>query len=322
MRAFILNADAIETTTSLARVREAHAAEHVLWVDLGAPSDDAQVVLTDVLRIHPLAVEDVWADREMPKVEKFDDFLQIIVHSVHRGASVAKLELFELDILLGANFVVTHARDPKLLEAVAGDAARTARLLKRGPAWLVHALLDRVVDDYLPLVDELDLRIHDVERDVIDKGSTPASRTAVRRIFTLKRTVQHLRRIGVRQREILLRLSRQEFEQISLQMAPFYRDVYDHFARIAELVDSYRELLSGVLEVHLSVQSNKMNEVMKTLTLISTVMLPLTFIAGVYGMNFHHMPELGWRYGYAFALLLMGVVALGIVRFFRHRKWL
>jgi magnesium transporter len=143
----------------------------------------------------------------------------------------------------------------------------------------------------------------------------------MKRILRYKRTLQHLRRMSIQQREIFLRLARGEFEEIPRETVPFFRDVYDHFLRINDLIESYRDVVTSALEAYLSVQSNRMNEVMKTLTMISTVMLPLTFIAGLYGMNFKHMPELDWVLGYPFALVLMAIIATGIMLYFRHKGW-
>jgi magnesium transporter len=142
------------------------------------------------------------------------------------------------------------------------------------------------------------------------------------RIFAYKKSIQAMRRISSYQREILLRLSRGEFDEIPADAVPFFRDVCDHFVRVTSYTETFRELLTSALEAYLSMQSNRMNEVMKTLTLMSTIMLPLTFIAGVYGMNFSHMPELQWEYGYPFALGLMAVVTVVILFFFRRRRWL
>jgi magnesium transporter len=138
----------------------------------------------------------------------------------------------------------------------------------------------------------------------------------------IKRSLQMLRRVTIYQREILLRIVRAEFDEIPAELTPFYRDIYDHMARVTELVDSYRELTAGLLEAHFSIQSQQMNEIMKRLTLISKIMLPLTLIAGIYGMNFEHMPELKWADGYYFALGLMGVVAVGIIFYFKRKRWL
>jgi magnesium transporter len=141
------------------------------------------------------------------------------------------------------------------------------------------------------------------------------------RIFELKRSLQALRRISIPEREIFLRMSRGEFDVVPHDALPYFRDVYDHLVRVADFAESYRDMVTSALDAYLSAQSNRMNEIMKTLTLISTVMLPLTFIAGIYGMNFDLMPELKWRYGYAFALGLMAVVALAIIAWFRRRRW-
>jgi magnesium transporter len=172
------------------------------------------------------------------------------------------------------------------------------------------------------VIDQLDTEIEQLEDDVLTKAGTPQGRRVLARILQFKRTLQALRRMGVYQREILLRLSRGDFGEIPPDAIPFYRDVYDHFLRINDLAEGYRDLVSSALDAYLSVQSNRMNEIMKTLTLISTVMLPLTFIAGVYGMNFDFMPELHWRYGYELAIAMMAAVAAGIGLFFRHKGWI
>jgi magnesium transporter len=322
MEAFILEGDAVVRTESHDDVRAAHAAGKTLWVDFPVPTDQAHFLLAETFGVHPLAVEDFWADCESAKIEDFPDYLQIIVHSVRQGKTAADMELQELDVVLSKTWVITHTKDRNIVANVAKELGRSPRLLKKGPAWIAHAVLDQVVDQYLPLIDAFADEITELEGEVIAKAGTAQGRLLLGRILALKRALQHLRRVGVRQRELLLRLSRAELDEIPDEARPFYRDIYDHFSRVSDLADSYRELLSGALEAYLSVQSNRMNEVMKTLTLISTVMLPLTFIAGVYGMNFEFMPELHWRYGYAFALALMASVTGGIVLYFRHKRWL
>jgi magnesium transporter len=154
------------------------------------------------------------------------------------------------------------------------------------------------------------------------RAGTPKGAPVLKRILKFRRLLQDLRRMSIHQREILLRLARGEFDEIPRDVVPFFRDVYDHFVRITDVIESFRDSVTSALEAYLTVQANRMNEVMKTLTLISTVMLPLTFIAGVYGMNFRHMPELAWIGGYPFALGLMAVVAIGILLYFRHKGWL
>jgi magnesium transporter len=194
--------------------------------------------------------------------------------------------------------------------------------MARGIAWLAHAILDCAVDRYMPVIDELDAEIEQLENDVIDHAGTRRGRSVLLRILAFKRRLQELRRMSIHQREILLRLSRGELDEIPADALPFYRDVYDHFLRINDIAEGYRDLVTSALDAYLSVQSNRMNEIMKTLTLMSTVMLPLTFIVGLYGMNFKHMPELDWVWGYPAAIALMMVVAGGILLWFRRRGWI
>jgi magnesium transporter len=321
MRAFVLDGEVVRRTESHDEVKAAFAANKRVWVDLGEETPASRAMMIDVFGIHPLAVEDVWADCESPKAEDYGGYVHIIVHSVRQDGR-ADFDLVELDVVLGKEFVITHTRDEKVVAAVAEELQRSPRLLKKGCAWIAHDLIDRLVDDYMPLLDRYDEELTSLEAEVVVHAGTKRGPRVMKRIFAMKRAIMNLRRNTIHQREILLRLSRAEFDEIPPEAMPFFRDVYDHFVRVTDLADSYRELLTSALEAFLSVQSNRMNEIMKTLTLISTVMLPLTFIAGVYGMNFEHMPELKWQNGYPFALTLMAVTALGILYFFRRKKWL
>jgi magnesium transporter len=201
--------------------------------------------------------------------------------------------------------------------AVRGEAARRSNVFEKGPAYLVHALLDHMIDHYLPVMDAFDEAIDQVETEVV----THPTHSALRRIFALKHSLMRLRRVAAHQKEILLRLARGEFALVPAPLVPFFRDVYDHFTRVADLCDSYRELIGSALEAYLTNTSNRMNEIMKVLTAISTIMLPLTFIAGVYGMNFDRMPELKWRYGYAFALGLMAATTVTMLAYFKRKRW-
>jgi len=191
---------------------------------------------------------------------------------------------------------------------------------QRGSAFLLHQILDQVVDYYSPVLDDFDQRIDELEETIFTLKE-PNNEILVQ-IMDLKRSVLRLRRISNKQMDIMLRMSRGEFHLIPEEMRPFYRDVYDHIVRVTDLAESYRDLISGSLEAYLSVVSNRMNEIMKVLTIFSAIMLPLTFIAGVYGMNFDNMPELHSRYGYFGALIVMIAIAVGMLIFFWRRGWL
>jgi len=191
---------------------------------------------------------------------------------------------------------------------------------QRGPAFLLHQILDQIVDFYSPVLDDFDERIAKLEDDIFTL-SRP-NQAILEEIMDLKRGVLRLRRISARQMEVILRTSRGEFSLIPTAMLPFYRDIHDHIIRITDLAESYRDLISGSLDAYMSVVGNRMNEIMKVLTIFSAIMLPLTFIAGVYGMNFENMPELGTRFGYFIVLAIMIVVAIGMLLFFWSRGWL
>jgi magnesium transporter len=191
---------------------------------------------------------------------------------------------------------------------------------QRGPAFLFHQILDQIVDFYSPVLDDFDERISKLEDDIFTLRRP--NQAILEEIMDLKRGVLRLRRISARQLEVILRTSRGEFGLIPVAMLPFYRDIHDHIIRITDLAESYRDLISGCLDAYMSVVGNRMNEIMKVLTIFSAIMLPLTFIAGVYGMNFENMPELTTRFGYFVVLTIMVLVAIGMLLFFWARGWL
>ena len=326
MKTLILDGEEIRETTDYAVVVAAHAEGKPFWIELDERCDEGTAFLEHTLKIHPLAIDDIWNDVGLPKVEDFDDYVQIIIHGIREDDRTSKdvpLALAELDVVIGKDWIVTHAHDERVcaITPVQIEVLRNPRLLKKGPAWIAHAVMDRMVDEYMPLIDRFDEQIETIETQILE-GSTKSDREVIPRIIRIKRSLQMLRRTTIYQREILLRLARAEFDEIPRELVPFYRDVYDHFARVTELVDSYRELVTSLLEAQFSMQSNRMNEIMKRLTIISTIMLPLSLVAGIYGMNFKHMPELEWLWGYPYALGLMLTIAISIVTWFRVKRWL
>jgi len=328
LKALILEGDRAVSTTDYETIAAAHRDGKRFWVELDERVEQADKLLLEVLHIHPLAVEDIWNDIGIPKIEDFGDYVQLVMHGVRAediDGNDIPLTLTELDVVIGPNFLVTHANDERVcaIAPVLAEIGRNARLLKKGPAWVAHAVLDRMVDEYLPVVNRFEEEIEEVETKILEGRSKDEDHAIMRRILRIKRSLQMLRRTTISQREILSRLARAEFDEIPREAMPFYRDVYDHFARVTELVDSYRELATGILEAHFAIQSHQMNEIMKRLTLISTIMLPLSLVAGIYGMNFKKVfPELDWEYGYFYALGLMATIAAGIVLYFKKKRWL
>jgi magnesium transporter len=321
MLARVYQDDQIKTIRDVAEMRAAIKAELPIWIELESECDEGTQLMLEVFDLHPLTVEDIWQKRNQPKLEDYRKYLYVVVHGVH-SLKRGQLDLVELDVVIGKTFVITHDSTGETTKDVVDDLERDPQLLCKGPAWLAHAILDNAVDRYLPVVDQLDDELEKVEMEALIRAGTHKGPPVLRRILRYRRLLQDLRRMSIHQREILLRLSRGEFEEIPREVVPFFRDVFDHFVRINDLLEGFRDQISSALEAYLSVQNNRMSEVMKTLTLISTVMLPLTFIAGIYGMNFKHMPELAWVGGYPFALGVMAVVAGGILLWFRRRGWL
>lgn len=294
----------------------------VIWVDMESPTQADEQVLLDVFKFHPLTVEDCRENRHYPKVEEFPGYIYFIVHGVRADTSPDRFNTIELDGFLGRNYVITYHHDFFRSIANVKQLLRTSPIAcQRGPAFLLHQILDQIIDYYSPVLDDFDSRIDELEATIFTLKQP--NNEILSQIMDLKRSVLRLRRISNKQMDILLRMSRGEFHSlIPEEMRPFYRDVHDHIVRVTDLADSYRDLIGGSLEAYLSVVSNRMNEIMKVLTIFSAVMLPLTFIAGVYGMNFENMPELHSRYGYYGALIVMGVVAVGMLIFFWRRGWL
>ena len=293
----------------------------VIWVDMPSPTVDDENVLLNIFHFHPLTVEDCRENRHYPKIEEFPDYIYFIVHGVRADTSSDRFNTIELDGFLGPNYVITYHHDEfRSINAVKQLIRTSPIACKRGAGYLLHQILDRIVDYYSPVIDDFDNRIDELEaRIFVGKSS---NNEMLSEIMNIKRSVLRLRRISVKQLDILLRISRGEFDLIPQSLLPFYRDIYDHLVRVADLAESYRDLITGLLDAHLSVVSNRLNEVMKVLTIFSAIMLPLTFIVGVYGMNFDNMPELHSRYGYFVTLAVMATVASGMLLFFWNKGWL
>ncbi|MFN2531539.1 MAG: magnesium/cobalt transporter CorA [Pyrinomonadaceae bacterium] len=291
------------------------------WVDFEAPTENDDQILLDVFKFHPLTVEDCRANRHHPKAEEFPDYLYFIVHAVRRDASPERFNTIELDGYLGRNYVVTyHHEGFNSIDQVKQAIRASPVLCQRGAAFLLHQIIDTIVDDYLPVMDDFDERMNKLEDDIFNLRRP--NQKILEGILSLKRSLLRLKRISSKQLDVLYRISHGQFQLISGPVLPFYRDIFDHLVRVVDLAESYRDLISGSLEAYLSVVSNRLNEIMKVLTIFSAVMMPLTFIVGVYGMNFDNMPEIHSRYGYYAVWLIMLVVATGMMIFFWRRGWI
>ena len=294
---------------------------NVVWVDMEAPTEADERVLLDVFHFHPLTIEDCHENRHYPKIEEFPGYVYVIMHGVRADTSPDHFNTIELDAFLGQNYVITYHHEQFRSINDIKQMLRTSPVAgRRGAAYLLHQILDQIVDHYSPVLDDFDERIDKLEEDIFTLRRSNSA--ILGEIMDLKRGVLRLRRISAKQMDVLYRMSRGEFSIIDQPMLPFFRDIYDHLVRVTDLAENYRDLISGALEAYLSVVSNRLNEIMKVLTIFSAIMLPLTFIAGVYGMNFENMPELHSRYGYYAIWVIMIAVAVGMLMFFWKRGWI
>lgn len=291
-----------------------------LWVDLQGPTDTEIAILEQPFGFHPLAIEDCLTPEHQPKVEDFGPYLFLIFRGIDFNAPTKTFQTTKLGVFLGPNYLVTYHRGPlKSVQLVLDKYAReTGTTLFRGVDYLLYEILDNLIDFYFPVLDRLEEDIDAIE-DALFGACGPET---LDRILTTKRRVQEVKRALAPHRELFGRISRNEFEEITPGTVAFYRDLYDSTYRLTEVADSYRDLLAGTFDAYLSIVSHRLNEVMKVLTIFATILMPLTFIVGVYGMNFEHMPELGWRYGYTMVWAIVIAVTVSMLWFFRRRRWL
>lgn len=307
--------------------------QEVVWVDLQNPTpEEESLVLSAWLPVHSLTLEDITrlsrmpeAPPHLPKVEEFPDYLFIIVNplfaSPKNGGNARHRRHYgtQLSAILTPNLLITHHyHELPSINGLRDYLARHEVQAARGPDYLFHLVLDATVDEYAPVLDRLEDELDTVEEKVFGRPS-PAM---LPRLLRLKRTIIGLRKSLIHEREVLARLQRGEFRFIEERERVYYRNVYDHLIRFNELLEGARDMVSDLMQSHLAAMSNRLNEIMKVLTMISTIILPMTLIAGVYGMNFKKwFPELDWEYGYPFALGLMALTTITALALFKWRRW-
>lgn len=291
--------------------------EGVLWIDIhGHDATSTAELLTTQLGFHPLAVEDALSPYERPTLQRYDGVLFLTAHAVEACEDSERYR--EIAFFLGTHFLVTvHTEPVPLLHNWMERWVAMPHRIGKTPAQLLHLLLDAIVDDYFPLGDALEEKADDLEEAIFSAGNVQAAD-----ILRLKRRLLELRQHISPLRDILNALLRRDVELIPDDVIPYLQDVYDHTLRIAELADLNRDIIASVLDAHLSVVSNRLNEVMRILTVISTILMSAALIAGIYGMNFVHMPELHWRAGYPFAGMLMVAVGIAEWYIFKRKGWI
>ena len=298
-----------------------------LWVDLENPTDEeVKFFLEDVFHFHPLSVKDCIDVSSSPKVDeyipkeddRFSPYLFIVIHAVDYSRKDGVFGTRELDFFLGKNFLVTYHMVPfKSIQATEERCSRSATHIARAPDRLVYTLLDGIVDNYKPALEELSLTIAGLEEQALKRPDAEV----LNQIIQVKKEVLHLRQIIGPQLEVVSRFSRGEFKLIRAHLLPYYRSIYDGLFRISELAQIYTDSLTGILQVYLSMSSNQTGEVIKLLTLITIVTTPPMIIGTWFGMNFKHMPELESTISYPLVIFVTVMITGATFLYFRKKRW-
>jgi magnesium transporter len=293
----------------------------VTWINIdGIHQAEIMEKIGTHFGIHPLILEDIMNTGQRPKMEDFEDYIFVVVKMIYYDDKDSEIRAEQVSLILGSNFVITfQEREGDLFDPVRERIRKGKGRIRRMKAdYLAYALVDTIVDHYFVILEKLGEKIEDMEEELI-ANPTPGT---LQTIHTLKRELIFLRKSIWPLREVISVLERGESSLIDESTGIYLRDVYDHTIQVIDTIETFRDMVSGMLDIYLSSISNRMNEVMKVLTIIATIFIPLTFIAGIYGMNFKYIPELEWHWGYGAALIVMGIIAFGMVLYFRRKRWL
>lgn len=291
----------------------------VIWVDLASPTDAEARVLSEVFHFHELAVEDALAEVHNPKVEDYPGYVYLALHGIDFEASQHAFATHEVDFFLGANYLVTvHDSTSRSIERWRAVCPRSSHLLGEGAAALMHRIVDVMVDNYEPEIEKIESRLEELEVDVFQRPRSPI----IRDILTVKRDISALRRVTLPQRDVIGRLARREFPLITDTVSYRFRDVYDHLVRYSDEALTMMDRVSGLLDAYLSTVSNRLNEVMKVLTIISVIFMPLTVLTGLYGMNvtLPHLPG-GEQAQFWWIIFFIGFTGAVMLLAFRRKGW-
>lgn len=303
--------------------------QNILWLDLANPTPDDLQTLASEFGFHPLAIEDATKAHQRPKIDRYDDFYFVVFYDIDYVEDRDLIDEHELDIFVGKNFLITvHYETIDEIAEVAERFHRNLERIERGIGVLLYSLLDTIVDHYFPIADRIGDRIEQMERRVYTTRNHRERAGLQEDIFALRRELLHMRRVIDPERDVLATLVRRDLPIISKKASLYFQDIHDHLLRVTDAVDVYRDLLSSVLDSYHSMSANNLNQVMRVLTSCSIILMSVTFIAGIYGMNFNpeasplNMPELNARYGYVGSLVAMAVVATVLAYLFRRKGWL
>ncbi len=297
----------------------------ILWVDFLGEPPEACLPILQGFGFHPLAIDDALQETHVPKLDDWDDYLYIVLNYMHahKNGEDWDTAVDELDTFLGANYIVTHHDHPlDAIELTWESCDRDPRTLQEGPDHLLYKIADYLVTGYMPVFEQIDEGINQIEDQVFDRPSPQI----LEKLFALKRILQAMRRILLPQREVLNKLARDPYKVVDPKDRIFFRDIYDHLVRLYDLNESLRDLVTGAQDMYLSAVNNRMNEIVKTLTIITVLFMPLTFLTGYFGMNFFEpLGDLTWwttNPVFYVTLATVFILPISMYLWMRRRRWI
>ena len=322
IRSFYLTSDGdVRTDLSPEDIKAALESDGVLWVDFFRPTREESALLSEVFHFHPLAIDDCLRPAFRPKVDAFEDYIFLIMHGPDSTGRGHELRSQELDAFLGPRFLVTFHHVPirSIVNTLQQCEKAPARTLGRGTDFVLYTILDQMAENYSPSLSRTEAEVTRIEEQVLEARSRGE---ILPELMRLRRELLNLRRVIAAQRDAVNLLTHQAPPIISDRARVYFRDVVDLYRRVLDVVEIQRDALAGARDTYLALISNRMNEIMKTLTIMATIMLPSTVVSGIYGMNFQLLPIREWRGGFLFAIGLMVCISGSMLYFFRRKKWL
>lgn len=312
----------VELENPSAEAVESHVKKGaVTWLQVAGLADTGLIrLLGEIFHIHPLTLEDILDTTQRPKVDETDGYLFVLLKTLRQDADSREISPEQISLVLGPNFLVsfqetqTNLFEPMLTRLRSG----LGRIRKSGPDYLMYSVMDVVVDNYFVILEKVAETIESLEEELV----THPGKETLNDLHKLKTDMIYLRRSIWPLREIVVQLTRGEMKLIQESTQPYLRDVYDHTIHAIDSLETYRDILSGMLDIYLTSVNNRLSEIMKVLTIIATIFIPLTFLSGWYGMNFKHMPELDWVWGYPMIIAVAVSVVIGMLLFFRRKGWI
>jgi len=295
--------------------------DSITWINVdGVHNTGVIEKIGEIFGLHPLVMEDIGNTTQRPKVEDFEDYIFVVLKMLYLDDKGEEIEVEQVSLVLGKNFVISfQEKEGDVFDSVRERIEKgKGRIRKMGSDYLLYSLIDSVVDNYFSVLETMGDKIEELEEDIVER-TAPES---LHNIHKVKKEMISLRRSVWPLREVINSLTREKTALVSGNVIIYFRDVYDHTIQVIETVETFRDMLSGLHDTYLSSISNKMNEIMKVLTMFASIFIPLTFIAGVYGMNFSFMPELNWRWGYFSVWGVIIILGVSMLFYFKRKKWL